>query len=103
MVGEELHTKDIIEFADAVKLYSIGVIDIEPLLLSHCIHGLTMQPPKYEQKLILFTDGRTQGCSLLLAGEAWLQYTKFCVVLHYVQLDDLLYIIDRLHHVYLAH
>lgn len=45
MVGEELHTKDIVEFADAVKLYAFRVIDVQPFPLSHGIHGLAMEPP----------------------------------------------------------
>ena len=58
MVREELHSQDIIEFSDAVKLYSIWVIDIQPLLLSHRIHGLTVKPPtkrRNNRKLVFFT------------------------------------------------
>lgn len=46
MVREELHSKDIIEFADAVKLYPFRVIDVQPFLLSHGIHSLAVEPPE---------------------------------------------------------
>lgn len=45
MVREELHAEDVVELADAVQLYSFGVVNVEPLLLSHCIHVLTVEPP----------------------------------------------------------
>lgn len=45
VVREELHAKDVVEFADAVKLDSFRVIDVQPFLLSHGIHALTVEPP----------------------------------------------------------
>lgn len=55
MVWKELHTKDIIEFADTVKLYSIRVIDIQPFLLSYCIHGLSVEPPLKKGRNVFFS------------------------------------------------
>lgn len=45
MVGEKLHAEHVVEFADAVKLYSFRVINVQPFLLSHSIHGLAVEPP----------------------------------------------------------
>lgn len=45
MVGEKLHAENIVELADAVELDALVVIDIQPLLLSHCKQGLTVEPP----------------------------------------------------------
>jgi len=45
VVGEELHAEDVVELADAVQLDSFGVVDVQPLLLSHGIHGLAVEPP----------------------------------------------------------
>lgn len=45
MVGKKLHPENVVELADAVKLDSAGVVDIEPLFLSHCVHGFAVEPP----------------------------------------------------------
>lgn len=50
MERQKLHPEDVVEFADAVKLDSFGVVDIEALLLSHRIHGLTVEPPSWKHK-----------------------------------------------------
>lgn len=76
MVGEELHTKDVIELADAVKLYSIRVIDIEPLLLSYCIHGLTMEPPAETQNQFHLTEGM-----FMVAGNCTVALDRTCFVM----------------------
>ena len=88
VIREELHAEDVVELADAVKLYSVGVVNVQPLLLSHCVHGLTVKPPTQRQKCV--------NTSYHSEYVSWL--------VHYVfVLDDLLYIIDRLHHVNFTH
>jgi hypothetical protein len=51
VVGEKLHAENIVELADAVELDALVVIDIQPLLLSHCKQSLTVEPPSGHIKL----------------------------------------------------
>lgn len=50
MVRKELHAEHVIESADAVQLDPSGVVDIQPLLLSNCKHGLSVEPPRGQDK-----------------------------------------------------
>lgn len=42
MVGEELHAEDVVELANAVQLHTLGVVDVQPLLLSSRKHVLVV-------------------------------------------------------------
>lgn len=89
MVGEELHTKDVVEFADAVKLYPFRVIYVQPFLLSYGIHGLGVEPPAEGRSQLFFPK----------RGYSWC----IDIIWYCARLKNVLYIINCFHHIYLTH